>query len=202
MVEPSKRWNTFYEANVDPWQGPPVSMVEKYIETLARGTVADLAAGNGRDTCYMASHGAEVYAYDVSKVALKLLMEKAALMKANARVHTKVQDLRSFKSDRTVDHVVSSFTLHFLAPPEGEQFVKEIQSMTHPGGLNILTDFNDPFPTETEPQFYPGLTGLKRYYKGWKILEEGETQRTTRQLDEKGKPYQKTVFEFVARKQP
>lgn len=201
MLTAAERWDTFYNSPENVWTGPPLPTVEKYINDLKVGLTADLGAGNGRDALFIANSGGEVFAYDVSEVGLKKLVADSKSLKVTNKIHTVVRDLNTFVSDGSVRNVVSSFTLHFLTKKSGKRLIHEMQGMTKMGGLNIIADFSTPFPTETsKDHFYPGIRGIEKLYTSWKILESIETERKTRQLDERGNVILKHAFEFVARK--
>lgn len=70
MKEDQKDWEDRYkEKEFDPDQEAS-SILKKYLRLLPRGRALDLAAGEGRNAVFLAEHGFEVEAVDISREAL------------------------------------------------------------------------------------------------------------------------------------
>lgn len=80
MIEDKARWNKKYETALMPEK--PIKALVKLIdkELITSGKALDIACGMGRHTHYLAYHGFEVDAVDISDVALqKIDCENSAI---------------------------------------------------------------------------------------------------------------------------
>ena len=66
-----KAWNQRYEGSDLVWSAAPNIWVEQLTEDLPAGTALDIAAGEGRNSLWLASRGWHVTAADFSAVALQ-----------------------------------------------------------------------------------------------------------------------------------
>ena len=78
---------------------------------MAQGETADLGAGDGRDSLFIASHGGTVFAFDISGVGLQRILEAAAQLGVEESVHIKQVDLSNFTADTTYQNALSAYTL-------------------------------------------------------------------------------------------
>jgi len=88
MKEDQKRWDKRYrERKLDLNQGAN-TILKKYLPFLPRGKALDLAAGEGRNAVFLAEHGFEAEAVDISPVAIsrarKLARARGVRIKAMA----------------------------------------------------------------------------------------------------------------------
>ena len=88
MKEDRKRWDRRYrERKLDLNQGAN-TILKKYLPFLPRGKALDLAAGEGRNAVFLAEHGFEAEAVDISPVAIsrarKLARARGVRIKAMA----------------------------------------------------------------------------------------------------------------------
>ena len=66
-----KAWNQRYEGSELVWSAAPNVWVEQLTQNLPTGTALDIAAGEGRNSLWLASRGWQVTAADFSAVALQ-----------------------------------------------------------------------------------------------------------------------------------
>jgi len=91
MKEDQKRWDLKYrEREFDPSQGAS-TILKKFLRFFPRGKALDLASGEGRNALFLAEHGFDVEAVDISKTALSRA-EKSGLSRG-VRIKTVAADL-------------------------------------------------------------------------------------------------------------
>jgi SAM-dependent methyltransferase len=70
------KWNERYEDGYAA-HGRPSAVLQEWISRIPRGRALDLACGAGRNALFLASHGFEVDAVDISSAALDRARERA-----------------------------------------------------------------------------------------------------------------------------
>jgi len=91
MKEDQKRCDLKYrEREFDPSQGAS-TILKKFLRFFPRGKALDLASGEGRNALFLAEHGFDVEAVDISKTALSRA-EKSGLSRG-VRIKTVAADL-------------------------------------------------------------------------------------------------------------
>jgi 2-polyprenyl-3-methyl-5-hydroxy-6-metoxy-1,4-benzoquinol methylase len=100
-----KAWNQRYEGSELVWSAAPNVWVEQLTQDLPAGTALDIAAGEGRNSLWLASRGWHVTAADFSAVALQRARSLAEeqlgpnagrLMTLEVNVETWVPQARSY----------------------------------------------------------------------------------------------------------
>ncbi|MES3516808.1 MAG: class I SAM-dependent methyltransferase [Natronomonas sp.] len=78
VTDDRTRWNEKYSGD-DDFELPvdPIPELERRIDTLPAGRALDVATGTGRNAIYLAEHGYDVEAVDVSDEALKQAKHRA-----------------------------------------------------------------------------------------------------------------------------
>jgi SAM-dependent methyltransferase len=77
MKKDQMRWDLKYrERKFDPAQGAN-TVLKRYLRFLPRGKVLDLAAGEGRNAVFLAEHGFEAEAVDISPIAMSRARKSA-----------------------------------------------------------------------------------------------------------------------------
>ncbi len=77
MTSDRDRWNDRYRDPTFDLPDEPIPELERRIETLPEGRALDVATGTGRNARFLAAHGYDVEAIDVSDVALEEARERA-----------------------------------------------------------------------------------------------------------------------------
>ena len=94
MKEDQKRWDLKYgERKFDPSQGVS-TILKKYLRFFPRKKALDLAAGEGRNAVFLAEHGFDVEAIDISRTALD--RAKKSALSRGVRIKTVAADLDTF----------------------------------------------------------------------------------------------------------
>ena len=77
MTSDRDRWNDRYQDPSFDLPDDPIPELERRIETLPDGRALDVATGIGRNALFLAAHGYDVEAIDVSDVALEQAQQRA-----------------------------------------------------------------------------------------------------------------------------
>lgn len=127
MSDDRERWNERYRAaEFEPADGP-MPTLERRIATLPDGRALDVATGTGRNALFLAEHGYEVDAVDVSDAAIERARERAADRGVDANWIR--ADLAEFDPGRERYDVI---TVSFFAALEHLPALKEALA---PGGV-------------------------------------------------------------------
>jgi tellurite methyltransferase len=78
--EDRARWNARYEQGAFQDRTYPGVFLAEHIDRLPRGRALDLACGAGRNAIFLAQHGFEVDAWDISAVGLDRARARAAAL--------------------------------------------------------------------------------------------------------------------------
>ncbi len=146
----------------------PLDLVEKAAELLPpKATVADLGAGEGRNSLFLARQGFSVLALDAAPTAVERLREIAAKEKLPLRA--KVADVSQYQFKQEFDLVIAVGLLHFLPQETGHQLVARMKAATKKGGFNVVAALAEQHPFNPKPHVY-AQGELKKLYTDWKIL--------------------------------
>lgn len=129
-------WSKRYKEREDGLKGPAV-FIENKLNHLNKGTVLDLACGDGRNSIFLAKQGFEVTGIDFSEEALKRLntfseMEKLEVATKVLDVDNKDELLKLGKFDNIV---ISNFK------PTVQVF-KMLDKLLNEEGIIIFSTFN------------------------------------------------------------
>ncbi|BBX75254.1 class I SAM-dependent methyltransferase [Mycobacterium shinjukuense] len=144
-VAQREHWQDTYRAHpamygTDPSE--PAVYAAEVFKADGVGRVLELAAGQGRDTLYLAHRGFAVVATDFSDVAVAELRRTAQVQGVAARVRTIVHDLRAPLPVRTgsMDGAFAHMALCMaLSTNEIHSLVDEVRRVLKPGGKFIYT---------------------------------------------------------------
>lgn len=140
-------WDRFYADRSRPVPFFPMKPDESlagYLEQglIAPGRVLDLGCGAGRNALYLASHGFEADAVDLSPVAIAWARERAAGMGVDARfVCGDAFTLAARELCGPYDLVVDSGCFHHLPPHRRVSYLALLDRVLAPGGHLALTCF-------------------------------------------------------------
>lgn len=183
--------------------GPTVA-VESALKHLRKGTVLDLGSGVGRNAIYLAMHGFEVTAVDISGEGLELLKEVGAKKKVINRITTVEADAGSYTPDKEYDNVICSFILHFLRKSDFMPTLDKLMKYTAKGGVNVISDLttNGPLYKSDSIGHWIEAGELLGIYEqaGWEIIDSYTYSSSTMVKDPQGKPFQHESDHLVARK--
>ena len=126
-------WDERYAASDRIWSGNPNQRLVEQVTALAPGDAADIGAGEGADAVWLATHGWNVTAVDVSPVALGRTAAHAAEAGVGDRVTTVQHDL---VSGDPLPGTYDLVTAHFWHPPVDRRgdFATVLGAAVRPGG--------------------------------------------------------------------
>jgi tellurite methyltransferase len=105
-----KRWNERFKGKKFAFGKKANAFLRRHIALLPKGKALDLAAGEGRNAVFLAQHGFEVDAVDISETGLRKTKELAG--KREVGVHTIVADLDTYPIKRGEYSLITN--LYFL----------------------------------------------------------------------------------------
>lgn len=171
-----QKWNERYQ-ETERLPEPPAVLVENRHLLPVRGQALDLACGLGAGALFLARTGLDVWAWDLSEVAISLLHTRAVA--EGLVVHTEVRDVRC--SPPEADRFDLILVSHFLERP----LCPTLAAALRPGGLLFYQTFVQEPVSDRGPanpayrldrnellRLFPGLT--VRFYR-----EEGRVGNLT-----------------------
>lgn len=182
-------------------KGVPAAFIVKLGEYLKKGKILELGAGQGRNSIWLARHGLEVDALELSDKGVADMAARAE--KEGLAVRARKADVRDGLQGE-YDAVVSTYMTHHLSRDEALHVVDAMKSHTKPGGFNVLEVFTkegDFFKDRPDTdRFYPTLGELRALYGDWDVLEYEEKDSTARQTKEDGSRMQNIAARIIARR--
>jgi len=141
--------------------------LRRHIRLLPKGKALDIATGEGRNAIFLAQHGFDVDAVDISEAGLKKARKLAR--EGGVKIHTLVADLDAFEIGRDQYDLIGDF--YFLK----RKMVPKIKKGLRKGGRVI-------FETYLDEQRHLGMMGprnpkyllkpneLLRLFEGFRVL--------------------------------
>lgn len=150
-------WDKLYDGFVPPGEGHPNRYLVSEVENLTPGTALDLGCAQGADAIWLARHGWQVTAVDVSDIALDRARQNAAQAGLGDRISFEEHDLAVDFPVGTFDLVSAQF-LHspLAAPGERERILQLAAAAVAPGG-HLLVVSHQSVP-DWHPEMPEGLT--------------------------------------------
>lgn len=195
------------------WIDKPSKFAEEILSYLPpKSQLLELAAGQGQDSRFFATHGFKVVCTDFSPKALEIASDKA--QKAGLYIQTvELPLLSTFPfEDASFDVVYSHLGLQYFCKDDTLSIIKEIHRVLKPNGIMclLLNTVLDPEIQEfgyeeVEPHFYQHLeTGVcKSYFSAPYLSELTAGLFEPIVLDEKGHSYKDqntNLVRFVGKK--
>jgi tellurite methyltransferase len=167
MKKDRKRWDLKYrERKFDPGQQAN-TILKKYLRFFPGGKALDLAAGEGRNAVFLAEHGLDVEAVDISRTALD--RAKRSALSRGVRIKTIAADLDAFIFPEEKYDLILDF--YFL----DRRLIPGIKRSLKKGGVVVFetytTDQRDMAaggPSKTKYLLKPNE--LLRLFQGFHIL--------------------------------
>lgn len=138
-------WEQRYASGDRMWSGKANATLVAVVDALAPGRVLDVGCGEGGDSLWLAEHGWQVTAIDVSPSAVAQVTSHAAERGLTDRVHAEVVDLlaedEQARAQRgTFDLVTASF-VHSWEPdfPRAELLRRAAERVAPGGSLLVLS---------------------------------------------------------------
>ena len=169
MLQDRLKWNERY--HIEKYPQAPSAIVQKYAK-LARGRKAlDIAAGNGRNSLFLAHQGFVVDAIDIADAGLSLFSGK------HPNIHPICADFDHF--DIPANHYDLIINVKFL----NRRLFPYIKAGLTEGGILIFQTFlNSPGPDQSPPDhadYYLRQNELLHAFLALKILLYSEAEDTT-----------------------
>ncbi len=112
-------WEDRYRSKPQVWSGQPNPHLVTDVAGLTPGTALDVGAGEGADAIWLAEHGWEVTAVDLSSVALDRGRQRAEEVGVADRITWRQADLTTWTPPAGAFDLVTAHYLHL--PPEARR---------------------------------------------------------------------------------
>jgi SAM-dependent methyltransferase len=129
------KWNKRYSGKELLWPQEPSEILKKETEDCPPGRALDLAAGEGRNSFFLATQGWEVTAVDFSEVAVQKGRELAR--KLELPVKWEVQDLTAYRPAKGSYDCITIFYLH-LPWEEFSEVLRRAAAALRPQGVLLV----------------------------------------------------------------
>jgi SAM-dependent methyltransferase len=184
------RWNARYQRESLIWlERPPRQLLLDHAHLLpSQGLALDVAAGVANNACFLAEHGLQVIALDVSDFALQLARQRADERKLN--IHMAIIDLTEAWLPAEHFEVILNFL--FFARPT----IWNLRRALKPGGVLFLETFQKNGLPLKHPEHYMNPGEAREIFQGFEILHWSE-----RKIHKRGNPhYPRTLEQLIVRK--
>lgn len=101
------RWDKRFSGNRFALGKEPNPFLKRHIKLLPRGKALDIAAGEGRNSVFLAKNGFEVDAVDISEIGLK--KAKRLARQLNVNINTILADLDHYKIEKGKYDLITNF---------------------------------------------------------------------------------------------
>lgn len=131
------QWDSRYDTPDYLFGAAPSMFIERELSRFrARSRVLCVADGEGRNSVYLAKHGLDVHAVDISTVGLS----KARHLAARAGVHVAFEaaDITTWAWPEAAYDAVVAIFIQFAGPPMRDLLFSHMKAALKPGGLVLL----------------------------------------------------------------
>lgn len=152
-------WDAKYEGSRRVWSGKPNQRLVEQVGDLTPGRALDVGCGEGADAIWLAQHGWDVTAVDVSTVALDRTAEHAIEAGVDDHIEVGVHDVMA-DSPHLKRRGYDLVAVHFLHVPRRDfnRVYRHIAAAVAPGGrLLVVAHHPDDVETGVRPSHGPGL---------------------------------------------
>jgi len=140
--------------------------LRRHIHLLAKGRALDIAAGEGKNAVFLAQHGFEVEAVDISHVGLKKARNLAR--EKGVKIKTLLADLDHYQIEKSRYALISNF--YFL----DRRLIPQIKKGLQKGGKVVFETYTQEQKSlgrgPRHPQYLLGPNELLKLFKGLRIL--------------------------------
>jgi SAM-dependent methyltransferase len=180
---PQEYWEARYGERDRIWSGRVNAQFAEIVEGLPAGRALDLGCGEGGDALWLAEHGWQVKAVDISETALGRAADEAGARGLEDRIEFERHDLSDRFPDGRFD-LVSAQYLHSLVRLERPQILRNATEAIDPGGVLVIVDHgaappfsknvphDHPFPSAEEV-----IDGLELTSSEWERVRVEEVER-------------------------
>ena len=186
MKSDQERWDRRYRTGRFVLGKKANPFLRRNIRHLPKGRALDLATGEGRNAVFLAQHGCEVDAVDISRIGLAEARRLAT--RAGVKIHPRLADLDRFLIPEEHYDLIADF--YFLS----RRLIPKIKKGLRQGGKVIFeTYLIDQRDLATggprDPKYFLKHNELLRLFRGFRILiyregvfREGGKQRAIASL--------------------
>ena len=146
-----EHWERHYGQRERVWSGRVNAQLASIAEALPAGRALDLGCGEGGDAVWLAEHGWDVTAVDVSETALGRAHEEASRRGVADRIAVQRCDLSDGFPTGTYDLVSAQF-LHSPVRLERPRILRDAADAVAPGGHLVIVDHAAMPPWATKAQ--------------------------------------------------
>ncbi|MGE5696842.1 MAG: class I SAM-dependent methyltransferase [Candidatus Sericytochromatia bacterium] len=139
MSQARQSWEEHYGERERVWSGRVNLRLAEVAEALAPGRALDLGCGEGADAVWLADHGWQVTAVDISQTALDRAAVEAKGRGVADRIDFQRQDLTERFPDGMFDLVSAAF-LHSTVPMDRAKLLRRAAGAVAPGGTLLIVD--------------------------------------------------------------
>ena len=107
MKPDQKRWDERFREKEFAFGKEPNPFLKKHIAFFPRGKALDIATGEGRNAVFLAQHGFDVDAVDISNMGLKKVRKLA--QEVGVKIHTLRVDLDTYKIKEGEYDLITNF---------------------------------------------------------------------------------------------
>ena len=189
-------WEEHYAAKPRVWSGRVNTRLAEIAAGLPPGRALDLGCGEGADAIWLAEHGWNVVAVDVSDTALERVRAEAQSRGVADRIDTRRHDLERGLPDGicggtpggTFDLVSAQF-LHSTVSMDRPAILRAAAAVVAPGGSLLIVDHAaaPPWATRMRDHEFPDaetvLAGLDLDPDRWERVRVGRVGREARGPD-------------------
>jgi SAM-dependent methyltransferase len=149
ISEAQQAWEEHYGKQDRMWSGQVNVRLAELVEPLPPGRALDLGCGEGADAIWLAEHGWQVTAVDISQTALDRAAVDAANRNLAGRIDFQRHDLtESFPSG--VFDLVSAQFLHSTVPMDRARVLRRAADAVAAGGRLMVVDHGAAPPWASE----------------------------------------------------
>jgi tellurite methyltransferase len=102
-----KRWDQRFKGEEFAFGKKANPFLRRHIALLPKGKALDLATGEGRNAVFLAQHGFDVDAVDISEIGLRKAQKLAREMRV--KIHTFLADLDTYQIEREQYDLITNF---------------------------------------------------------------------------------------------
>jgi tellurite methyltransferase len=102
-----KRWDQRFKGEEFAFGKKANPFLRRHIALLPKGKALDLATGEGRNAVFLAQHGLDVDAVDISEIGLRKAQKLAREMRV--KIHTFLADLDTYQIGREQYDLITNF---------------------------------------------------------------------------------------------
>ena len=162
-----KRWDKRFRGKEFAFGKEANLFLRRHIRLLPKGKALDIAAGEGRNAVFLAQHGFDVDAVDISEMGLRKTQKLSKKM--GIKIHTILVDLNTYQIGKNQYDLIANF--YFL----NRRLIPGIKKGLKKGGRVIFETYLLEQRTlgtggPKNPRYFLKLNELLKFFKGFRIL--------------------------------